>query len=82
MPSWAGTRNPKGLDDAVLAVDGTVRHEPQVDLSKIDSTSSARSPLAPGCRIRAGDNRSESIELRTYGAIPLGELVGRVAITF
>ena len=29
-----------------------------------------------------GDNRFESIDSRTYGAIPLDELVGRVILAF
>ena len=81
MPSWAGTRNPQGLEEAVLAVDGTLRHEPQVDLSKTDSTCFGPVTVPPDAVFALRDNPSESIDLRTYGAIPLDELVGRVVIT-
>jgi signal peptidase I len=65
----------------VVAVDGTLRHEPQVELSKIDSTCFGPVSVPPDAVFALGDNPSESIDLRTYGAIPLDELVGRVVIT-
>ena len=70
------------IEDAVLVVDGTVRHEPQVDLSRIDSTYFGPVTVPPDAVFVLGDNRSESIDSRTYGAIPLDELVGRVVLTF
>ena len=70
------------IEDAVLVVDGTVRHEPQVDLSRIDSTYFGPVTVPPDAIFVMGDNRSESTDSRTYGAIPLDELVGRVILAF
>ena len=70
------------IEDAVLVVDGTVRHEPQVDLSRIDSTYFGPVTVPPDAVFVMGDNRSESTDSRTYGAIPLDELVGRVILAF
>lgn len=70
------------LEDAVLVVDGNVRHEPQVDLTKIDSTYFGPVTVPPDAVFVLGDNRSESIDSRTYGAIRVDELVGRVVLSF
>jgi signal peptidase I len=59
-----------------------VRHEPQVDLSRIDSTYFGPFTVPPHAVFVLGDNRSESIDSRTYGAVPLGDVVGRVVLTF
>ena len=67
--------------DAVLAVDGTSRHGPQVDLSRVGSTYFGPVTVPPDAVFVLGDNPSESIDSRAHGAIPLDELVGRVAIT-
>ncbi|KAB7741892.1 signal peptidase I [Nostocoides sp. F2B08] len=71
-----------GLEDAVLVVDGKARHEPQVDLTRIDSTYFGPVTVPPGAVFVLGDNRAESIDSRTYGAIPYGELIGTVLLTF
>ena len=42
-----------GLEDGELVVDSTVRHEPQVDVSRIDSTYFGPVTGATGCRVRA-----------------------------
>jgi signal peptidase I len=70
------------IEDAELVVDGAVRHEPQVDLSRIDSTYFGPVTVPPDAVFVLGDNRSESIDSRTYGAVPLGDVVGRVVLTF
>ena len=44
-----------------------------------------RQPVRAGDTVKymdMGDNRSESTDSRTYGAIPLDEIVGRVVLTF
>ena len=63
-------------------IDGTPRHEPQVDLSRIDSTYFGPVTVPPDAIFVLGDNRSESIDSRTYGAVPLEDVVGRVVLTF
>ena len=70
------------LEDAALVVDGSVRQEPQVDLTRIDSTYFGPVTVPPDAVFVLGDNRSESIDSRTYGAIRLDELVGRVLLTY
>jgi signal peptidase I len=70
------------IEDAELVVDGVVRHEPQVDLSRIDSTYFGPVVVPPDAVFVLGDNRSESIDSRTYGAVPLDDVVGRVVFTF
>ena len=70
------------IEDAVLVVDGTIRQEPQVDLSRIDSTYFGPITVPRDAVFVLGDNRSESIDSRTYGAIPLDQLVGRVVLSF
>ena len=68
MPCWWST--------------GPPRHEPQVDLSRIDSTYFGPVTVPPNAVFVLGDNRSESIDSRTYGAVPLENVVGRVVLTF
>ena len=70
------------IEDAELVVDGVVRHEPQVDRSRIDSTYFGPVTVPPLSVFVLGDNRSESIDSRTYGSVPLDDVVGRVVLTF
>ncbi|MFW5471488.1 signal peptidase I [Knoellia sp. CPCC 206435] len=70
------------LEDAVLVVDGVARHEPQMDLTRIDSTYFGPVTVPRDAVFVLGDNRSESIDSRTYGAVRIDELVGRVLLTF
>jgi signal peptidase I len=70
------------LEDGELVVDSVVRHEPQVDVSRIDSTYFGPVTVPPGAVFVLGDNRAESIDSRTYGTIPVDDLLGRVVLTF
>ena len=70
------------LEDAVLVVDGQARHEPQVDLTLIDSTYFGPVIVPPGAVFVLGDNRAESIDSRTYGSVRHDELVGTVLLSF
>ncbi|WP_353951236.1 signal peptidase I [Knoellia sp. S7-12] len=70
------------LEDAVLFVEGEARHEPQVDLSRIDSTYFGPVTVPPNAVFVLGDNRAESIDSRNYGSIRVDDLVGRVVLTF
>ncbi len=71
-----------GLEDGELVVDSTVRHEPQVDVSRIDSTYFGPVTVPVDAVFVLGDNRAESIDSRTYGPIRVDDLVGRVVLTF
>jgi signal peptidase I len=71
-----------GIEDGELVVDSVVRREPQVDVSRIDSTYFGPVTVPPDAVFVLGDNRAESIDSRTFGAIPVGDLVGRVILTF
>lgn len=70
------------IEDGELVVDSTVRHEPQVDVSRIDSTYFGPVTVPGDAVFVLGDNRSESIDSRTYGAVKRSDLVGRVVLTF
>ena len=69
------------LDDAVLHVDGVAVDEPQVDLSRIDGTYFGPVTVPQGSVFVLGDARDVSIDSRTYGAIPLRDVAGRVLAT-
>ncbi len=71
-----------GLEDGELVVDSTVRHEPQVDVSRIDSTYFGPVTVPPDAVFVLGDNRAESIDSRTFGPVRVDGLVGRVVLTF
>jgi signal peptidase I len=66
------------LDDAVLHVDGVAVDEPQVDLSRIDGTWFGPVTVPDGSVFVMGDSRGVSIDSRTYGAVPLDDIEGRV----
>jgi signal peptidase I len=66
------------LEDGVLQVDGAPRHESQVDLAGVDSVYFGPVTVPVGSVFVLGDNRGDSLDSRTYGAIPAAELVGRV----
>jgi signal peptidase I len=66
------------LEDGVLHVDGVPQREPGIDLKGVDSVYFGPVAVAAGAVFVMGDNRGDSIDSRTYGAIPIDELVGRV----
>jgi signal peptidase I len=66
------------LEDAVLHVDGVAVDEPQVDLSRIDGTWFGPVTVPDGSVFVLGDSRGVSIDSRTYGAVPLDDIEGRV----
>jgi signal peptidase I len=71
-----------GLEDGELVVDSAVRHEPQVDVSRIDGSYFGPVTVPPDAVFVLGDNRAESIDSRIYGPIRVDDLVGRVVLTF
>ncbi len=68
------------LEDGLLHVDGVARDEPSVDLRGVDSVYFGPVTVPVGSVFVMGDNRGESIDSRTYGAIREDDLVGRVAL--
>ncbi|MGA8045247.1 MAG: signal peptidase I [Dermatophilaceae bacterium] len=70
------------LQDGRLLVDGVAPFEPQVDLDGIDWMYFGPVAVPPNGVFVLGDNRFDSIDSRTYGSIPLDELVGRVVLSF
>jgi signal peptidase I len=70
------------LEDGALVVDGVAPDEPQVDLHGIDWMYFGPVTVPPDAVFVLGDNRFESIDSRTYGSIPVDDLVGRVVLSF
>jgi signal peptidase I len=70
------------IRDAALYVDGRRVVEPQVDLSRIDGLWFGPVTVPPRTVFVLGDARSGSIDSRVYGAVPLGSIVGRVAMAW
>lgn len=69
------------LEDGVLHVDGVARDEPGIDASAVDSVYFGPVTVPPGTVFVLGDNRGDSVDSRTYGSVPLDDLVGRVALS-
>lgn len=70
------------LEDGGLLVDGVAPREPQVNLRGVDWMYFGPVTVPPDAVFVLGDNRFESIDSRTYGAIRLDDIVGRVVLTF
>ena len=70
------------IRDAELYVDGTLVREPQVDLSRIDGLWFGPVTVPERTVFVLGDSRSGSIDSRAYGPVPLGSIVGRVAVAW
>ena len=69
------------IRDAVLEVDDRPVAEPYVDESRIDGTYFGPVTVPQGTVFVLGDARDVSIDSRTYGAIPLHDVAGRVLAT-
>lgn len=67
------------ISDAVLEIDGSALAEPYVDHSRIDAVYFGPAGVPAGSVFLMGDNRANSIDSRDYGAVPLDDVVGRVA---
>jgi signal peptidase I len=63
--------------DAVLHVNGTAVTEPEIDLAADDGTWFGPVTVPAGEVFLMGDNRANSIDSRTYGAVPLDDVVAR-----
>ena len=67
------------IRDADLYVDGELVEEPQVDHSRIDGLWFGPVTVPLGTVFVMGDARSGSVDSRVYGAVPLADVVGRLA---
>jgi signal peptidase I len=69
-----------GIADGVLTVNGKLLHESFVDYNLMDATYFGPVQVAPGTVFVMGDNRSDSVDSRTFGPVPVNDIVGRVVL--
>jgi signal peptidase I len=67
-----------GIEDGVLVVNGRPVRESYVDQNSMDSVYFGPVTVAKGSVFVLGDNRSTSVDSRSFGAVPLGDIEGRV----
>lgn len=70
------------IRDADLYVDGIRIDEPQVDHSRIDGLWFGPVTVPERAVFVLGDSRSGSVDSRVYGSVPLGAIIGRVALAW
>ena len=68
------------IKDSVLYVNDGVVDEPYVDHALIDAYYSRTYRVPDGKVFLLGDNRGNSVDSRDYGAVPAGDLLGRVIV--
>jgi signal peptidase I len=68
--------------NGVVSVDGKALHEPYVDPTFRDNTTSGSWRVPAGSYFFMGDDRIHSCDSRTWGAVPRKDLVGPVQLTY
>jgi signal peptidase I len=66
------------IEDGRLVVNGRRQNEPYTDPDAIDSVFFGPVRVRPGTVFFLGDNRLDSTDSRDFGAVPAGDLIGRV----
>ena len=69
-----------GLEDGRLVVNGRRVSEPYVDHESVDGVYFGPEVVPPGTIFVLGDDRADSVDSRTYGAVSLGWVLGRVLL--
>jgi signal peptidase I len=69
-----------GLEDGVLVVNGEKVPEAYVDQATVDGTYFGPVRVPAGHVFVLGDDRANSVDSRTFGALPSSALVGRVVL--
>jgi signal peptidase I len=69
-----------GLADGVLVVNGRQLRESFVDYNLMDATYFGPVQVPPRTVFVMGDNRSDSVDSRRFGAVPTKDVVGRVVL--
>jgi signal peptidase I len=69
-----------GIADGVLTVNDKPLRESFVDYNLMDATYFGPVHIPPGTVFVMGDNRSDSVDSRTFGPVPVNDIVGRVVL--
>lgn len=67
-----------GIADGQLVVNGAVQDEPYVDAALMDGTYFGPVDVAEGTLFVLGDNRPNSLDSRSFGAVATSTVLGRV----
>ena len=68
------------LEDGVLVVDGVSQREPELELAGVDGVYFGPVAVPEETVFVLGDNRGRSVDSRSYGSVPLPDIVGRVVV--
>jgi signal peptidase I len=66
-----------GIEDGVLVVNGERRAEPYADADAIDSVYFGPVRVPRDAVFVLGDNRADSVDSRSHGPVPTGDVIGR-----